>query len=245
MKGTEKNAAKALERQLKILDLDVSWEPVTPDPPDFLFKVGSERWAVEATELHQYIDNNGEETSRLGVEKSLERMCEQIQAQAHPRVNKKYLIFASGPVNTSLVEIQNRALAYIKSGKTEREALDAEAIDEPNPEIAAIKRRGAEHQAHVFIEAQTTPVPIVYGIGLGGATLGADQENLAADLEATLRYAVDRMLQHKLPKLATLGGYDRRILLVWRGYLFAEPRNMKTLLAEKNLSKADLLNPAK
>jgi hypothetical protein len=241
MKGTEEPSAKALEQWLKNCGLGVSWEPVADDPPDFVFTVGNERWAVEATELHQYLDKEGSEISRPGVEKPLERMCKNIKAKAQVGVNRKYFISTAGPLMTvPLAEIERRAIEYIASGETRRQALDLEPVIETDPEIAALKKRVAEEGAQVFIRAITTPVEIAYMTGLGGTTMGADQEHLAADVEHTLRYSLDRMLADKLPKLAKLTDYDRRILLVWRGYFFAEPSTLKRLLAERKLSKADL-----
>lgn len=99
MKGNEEESAKALEQYLVTLGLTCSWTPATPTNsfPDFVFRVEDERWAVECTELHQYIDHNGNPVSRLGVDKKLEKLCAEIRSKANPGLNRKYFISAFGP----------------------------------------------------------------------------------------------------------------------------------------------------
>ena len=63
---------------------------------------------------------------------------------------------------------------------------------------------------------------------------------MAADIMATLRYAVKRILDEKLPKLAQCTSYQRRILLVWRGHWMAEPRQVRDVLDEFNVKQPEL-----
>lgn len=243
MKGNEEASAKALEQLLLKLGLTCSWAPVTPSNsfPDFDFLVQDEKWAVECTDLHQYIDHDGSPSSRIGVDKGLERLCEEIRTKSNPGLNRKYLITALGPsFNVDRKEIVNRAIEYIAGGRTEREALDLPEFYEQDTAEANLRRLVAENQTGVRIEALLEKVPIVYSVGLHGTVMNADHISLAADIPATLRFAVRRILDEKLPKLAQCKHYQRRILLVWRGFSIAEPSQIKKVLDEINLSKSDL-----
>src|SRR5439155_1279172 len=99
MKGNEKASAEALKAMLQNMGLSCTYVPVYPENgfPDFDFKVQDETWAVECTDLHQCVDAAGTATSRVGVHKGLERLCEAIRAKATPGLNRKYLITAFGP----------------------------------------------------------------------------------------------------------------------------------------------------
>ena len=243
MKGNEEASAKALEQLLTKLGLTCSWKPVKPDNsfPDFDFNVEGEKWAVECTDLHQYVDQDRKATSRIGVDKGLERLCEAIRFKAEPGVNRRYMISAFGPdLKIERKEIEQRALDYISSGKTEREALDLPEIDETDPAKAEVLRHAAEEQAKVHIRAFTEEVPITYAYGLDGAVKNADGKNMAADIMATLRYSVKRILDEKLPKLVQCTSYQRRILLVWRGFWIAEPRQVRDVLDEFNINRSEL-----
>lgn len=243
MKGNEEPSAKALEQLLTKLGLTCSWKPVEPDNsfPDFDFNVDGEKWAVECTDLHQYIEQDGKTTSRLGVDRGLERLCEAISCKAKPGTNRRYVISAFGPgLNVERKDIEQRALDYIRSGRMEREALDLPEINETDPAKAEVLRKVAEEQAEVHITAFPEEVPITYIYGPDGAAKNADGKHMAADIMATLRFGVKRILDEKLPKLAQCTSYQRRILLVWRGFWIAEPRQVKEVLDELNIKHSDL-----
>jgi len=240
MKGNEEVSAKALKTLLEKLGRNCSYAPVYPENgfPDFNFIVNGEKWAVECTDLHQYIDVDGKAASRVGSDKRLEKLCENIRAKAKPGLNRRYIIGAFGPeLEVEGKEIEKRALAYIESGKTEREALDILEINDPDPEKAGLLRLVAEDQAKVHIHAVTAEVPITYFYGLDGSIKNADAEHLAADIMETLRFALNRILDDKLPKLAQCTSYDRRLLLAWLGYWVAEARQIKEVLSEMNLDR--------
>ncbi len=247
MKGNEEASARALESLLTKLSLTCAWKPAYPenDFPDFVFTVSSdsvvESWAVECTELHQYVAHRDKEKSRVGVDREIERLCENIKAKALAGSNRKYLITAMGPnygVPSSVIE--QRALHYIESGRTEREALDIPEIDEADPVARAVKERVAVEQAKVHIETLLSPVPIVYGYGLDGSTMNADGKSLSADVDAVLRYALTRILDDKLPKLAQCTSFKRRILLIWLGYWLAEPAQVRESLDALNWNRSSI-----
>ena len=60
---------------------------------------------------------------------------------------------------------------------------------------------------------------------------------MAVDVRANVEFAIDRILAAKLPRLASLTGFDRRVLLVSRNYLFAEPQMLKEILETRNVTR--------
>jgi hypothetical protein len=97
VRPTEEKSANALADFLCRV-WNVKWHSVENDPPDFVFEVENERWAVECTELHQYLKKEDGDISRRGVEKPLESMCERIRAKADAGRNRDYMIMATGPL---------------------------------------------------------------------------------------------------------------------------------------------------
>jgi hypothetical protein len=51
---------------------------------------------------------------------------------------------------------------------------------------------------------------------------------------------VNRILDAKLPKLAKLTNFDRRVLLIWSDFVLAEPSEVTHALALRNLSITDV-----
>src|ERR1700730_8758142 len=98
MKENERRAADFLSAFLVgKFNLKVSWKP-GENPPDFIFTVNSEQWAVEETQLHQYIQLRNQPESRQAIEEPLARMCERIKTAAKPEANRDYIIAVFGPV---------------------------------------------------------------------------------------------------------------------------------------------------
>ena len=216
LKGNEEAAGSILKRTLDELGIHAEWRP-GDDPPDLVFEVENRgHWAVEVTELHQYLQMGDKTESRATVTEPLLKMCERVQAMVFGDLNKQYLIDGLGPVTKPpLRDIEKRAAAYIRSGRTDEQTLD----DHGNIRIRTI----------------TSPVRVGWMIGLD-ATAPGPTGSLSADVRSNLEFALDRVLSAKLPVLATLTGYSRRILLIWRDYLFAEPEMLKDILATHSLT---------
>ncbi len=226
LRPEEERAAKKLQETLAYLGFKSTWEP-GDDPPDIVFEVeGCGRWAVEVTGLHQYITKDkkdkkdGKEESRLAVTEPLIKMCDRVQAQVADLSNSGYLIMGFGPIRSpSLKEIEKRAVAYIREGKSDEEPLD----DDNRIRISRHKR----------------PVQVEWAIGLDGRTMGAGGA-ISADLKATVTYALDRILKEKLPSLATFTGYDRKMLLIDKNYFFADPEIVREILSERSLTRGQV-----
>jgi len=121
----EELAAQLFDRWLSGLGLTVKWRSVSPDPPDLAFTVAvqdrePEEWAVEVTGLFQYVDWNGKEGNIRNVQAPLERLAERLnKSTEHQQAVTGYLISGSGPFDVALKTIEDRAMDYIRSGRTE------------------------------------------------------------------------------------------------------------------------------
>jgi hypothetical protein len=217
LRPEEEFAAKRLQQTLTDLGVKSTWEP-GDDPPDLVFEVeGFGRWAVEVTGLHQYITKDGKEESRLAVTEPLIGMCERVQDKGADLSNARYLITGMGPLKSpSLREVEKRAVAYIRSGKSDEEALDDDKC--------------------IRISRQKLPVQVVWSVGLDSRTMGSTG-SIAADIRENVKAAIDRILKEKLPKLNTLTGYDRKMLLILKQYMFAEPYMVSEILSARSLTR--------
>jgi hypothetical protein len=63
---------------------------------------------------------------------------------------------------------------------------------------------------------------------------------MVADIGATLEYSLDRILKAKLPRLKKLTSGQRKLLLIWSDYFFAEPGRVKEILDARNLTVQDV-----
>jgi len=194
LRPEEEFAAMMLQETLTELRVKSTWEP-GDDPPDLVFEVeGFGRWAVEVTALYQYITKDGKEESRAAVIEPLIKMCDRVQAKVTNLTNSSYVMTGMGPLRSpSLKEVEKRTIAYIRSGKSDEEALDDDRC--------------------ILISRQKRPVQVMWSVGLDGRTMGAGGSS-AAYIEGTVAYALDRILKEKLPSLATLTGYDRKLLFI-------------------------------
>jgi len=55
-----------------------------------------------------------------------------------------------------------------------------------------------------------------------------------------LNYALKRILDAKLPRLKKVTDYNRRLLLIWSGYYFAEATAVKEILDRRKLTAQDV-----
>jgi hypothetical protein len=215
MKENERRAADILNAFLAgKFSLKVSWKP-GENPPDFVFMVDSEQWAVEETQLHQYIQLRNKPESRQAIEEPLARMCERIRATAKPAANRDFIIAVLGPVeDKKLGDIEQAIVEHIRSGQLERKQV----ADSVNVEVVPSEAR------------------IEYMIGLRTGVKAADGQAVAADIHANLDFALNRILDQKLPRLEKLEGFKRRILLITSAYLFAEPGNVRDILHSRQIT---------
>lgn len=242
MKGNEERCARAFHGVLRRSGMESMWVPVANDPPDLLFTVEAQRWAVEVTELHQYmtLPERSEPESRHAFERPIERLCERIQKKAKFGAQRTYLIDFRGPIDRATSEIvEHRALEFMARGETGHRFLDAEPIAHPDPVARHFLKMEVEGRARVRIEAFRGPAKVICIYGPDGDVLGGDGEHFSSDIQATITHSMDRMLGDKLPKLRRLTGYDRRVLLLWREYPFATALTLASELASRDLEGVD------
>lgn len=222
-------AGEALSRLLREAGKAVSWAPVPKDPPDLLFHVDGEEWAVEVTGLYRFIWMRGQSQSERAMAKPLQDLCERIKADAEGSgagLAMGYWISIQGPVRSpSLREVERRALAYIRSGETARRALDDEG--------------------RVHIRATRPGFPVVFSIGVHAATPGPEPGTHGGDVDAELRFAVEHALTAKLARFRRLAlnpdtSYDRMVLLLTKNYIHAEPDDLRRILAQRAISASEL-----
>lgn len=67
-----------------------------------------------------------------------------------------------------------------------------------------------------------------------------ETNKLAADIMASLTYGVKRVLDEKLPVMKKVSGYDRKIILVWSDYIFAERDRVREIIARAPLTVKEI-----
>jgi hypothetical protein len=215
MKENERRAADILSAFLTgKFNLKVNWE-AGDNPPDFVFTVNSEEWAVEETQLHQYIQHRNKPESRQAIEESLASMCERVKAATKPAANRDYVIAVFGPVEDKrLGDIEQAIVEHIRSGKLE----------------------GKQVAVWVKVEVVPSEARVEYMVGLHTGVMGAGGQAIAADVHANIEFALNRILEQKLPRLEKLEGFKRRLLLITSAYLFAEPSHVADILHSRQIT---------
>jgi hypothetical protein len=254
LRREERLSAELFQKWLERIVIKATWEPVEHDPPDLSFTIEREhsppeRWGVEVTSLFQYVDWEGKEGNRKNIEVPLQRLCELLKAHV-PKSVTGYLIFGSGPHDADMRAIAERAVDYIRSGRTEPEFLDLPEAAEKfrhilknrpdDPRLIASVQKLAEENAHFSIRAITKPAQVVWGAMLQGSAKIPNTDTMGADVGATLEYALGRILDAKLPRLKNVNGYERKLLLIWSGYFFADSARVKEILDTRNLTVQDV-----
>lgn len=252
LKGVEEPAANLLKQWLINSDHQAEWKE-GDDPPDLVFEVeGLGRWAVEVTELRQYVYQDGKSKDskaqdgkameRTTVEKSLMGMCDNIKQLVGNEPKRAYWLIANGPIpSPSVRSIQQRAIEYVLSGKTEEELLDENGC--------------------IRIKTFSSSPRFVWTVGIDHSICGAkkkfsntniqanqehhsvrggDKRSLTADIYANHKFSLERILSKKLSILGNLAAYQRRILLIWNSYYFGDLVTTKRVLAESSLSVEQL-----
>lgn len=188
------------------------------NPPDFVFlgKQSQEKWAIEETELHEYVKWSGREMSMHAITQPFVKLCGEINKEAVLKQN--YTLEFDPPVNeVKLATLKGQIMEYIQSGKSKKEVFCKRKV--------AIRVSSDLHQPY---RVSCIIAPHHDLTGPDGLDRG--------DIIKTLEFTLDRILDEKKPKLAKLkGAYHRKILAIWKSYIFAEPRMVGDILSRKNL----------
>ena len=220
MRNDEIIAVKSFTEFLKNCGIPSSWEEGS-NPPDAVFKVSSERWAVEVTGLHRYVKWRGSIASETTIYAGLGPIIKELNDKISFPPNKLYLLTIMGtfPFRPLKRQIISRIKSYINSGQTDSEPLE---------QSESILIRAVELEGQSGIELEI--------VGLGVNAMNADGKQ-ASQVYPVVNFSIDQILGEKLPRLKTLLDYDRRILLIVREYFGAEAFIVKEILAQKELSQ--------
>jgi len=254
----EEVAAESFSRWLTTHGIRNDWRPVNPDPPDLEFLVSAggkaQRWAVEVTQVMQYVDWAGEEKSGKYLEGVVEDLRKRLERAIPEGTKLGYILEVAGPFpRDSVSAIQKRAVGYIQSGRTEEACLDfPEAMEKAlggvppesvDPEGMKIMRGFAKSIArfHIWATTEADVVGTVKSIAWFHASATTPAGNASTGhIRSTLEYTVQKILKEKIPRLQSLGSFQRKILLLVQEYDFAEPDRLKEVLVEKALAATDI-----
>ena len=75
---------------------------------------------------------------------------------------------------------------------------------------------------------------------LDGSARIPGTDTMLADVEATLKYALGRILEAKLRRLKNITGYQRKLLVIWNGYFFADATRVKEVLDSRGLTAQEV-----
>jgi hypothetical protein len=145
--------------------------------------------------------------------------------------------------------IARRVRDYVESGRTDEESLDwAEAVSSVRkeikaqpitPDIQCVIDRVATDRVRLTIKAIKSENRIVMLSGISGAARVPHSDELAAHVDATLDHSVSYVLKEKLPRMANVQGYDRKVLLVWKAIPTVTPPDVGAVFASKLTSEMD------
>ena len=256
MKKEEEIAAKAFHEWLGEHGWKSEWSPVESDPPDLRFHVvkgtTTEEWAVEVTRLFQYVDRDGMEMNTRDIEALVGPLCERLTTVVPHESKLGYALLVAGPFSPQMLRVvEQRAAAYISSGKTEEECLDFKEVLEK--ELASIPKENRSPQVLEAVESWVKPKARFFILGdpeMKGVTSltwfhasarTPDGNALAGHIRSSLEFSVQRILKAKLPRLQTLMNFQRKLLLIVQDYDYAEPDRLKEVLTEMERPGADAI----
>jgi hypothetical protein len=254
----EQLSAEALQAHL-LSSLDyssVEWSGVDRDPPDLEFRVTprfgrSERWAVEVTGLFQYADWKGAEATRLAFEPKLQNIINNFDQNHKKSMKYSYGLWVEGPIPIKVLnDLPNRILRYVESGQMTEVALDHdEAVatvcaqlgaSPTDPLVEVVLRQVAPQYERVRIMAQPGAPGIHLATTIPAVAKIPNSTKMIGDIQESVNYGIDRILDAKLPKLSEIAGFDRRVLLIWNGFVLAEAAEVAEALQRRDLMKTDV-----
>jgi hypothetical protein len=162
-----------------------------------VFTCDGARHAVEVTELHQYLDVQGQEESRAKFDEAVRAICEHCEKELGSTLDRTILVAISSPVTDGqLKSLQDCILSYARSGNRDKEYLfgrddcSIESMSAGSPVICPF-----------VIPASSSRIP--------------GTQTITADIQARTDYALDRILSAKLPRLKAVKGFSEKVLIIW------------------------------
>jgi hypothetical protein len=209
-------------------------------------------WAVEVTRLFQYVDSDGREMNARDIQGLIDPLCERLKSVVPKDAKLGYTLLVAGPFSPKLLKVvEQRAAAYIISGKTEEECLDFEEVlekelaeipeDARTPEILEAVESWVKPKARFFILGDPEISGVTSLTWFHASARTPDGTALAGHIRSTLEFSVQRILKAKLPRLQKLMNYQRKMLLIVQDYDYAEPDRLKEVLAVIETPGADAI----
>ncbi|MCX6543514.1 MAG: hypothetical protein NTV05_03770 [Acidobacteria bacterium] len=221
LKGNEQFAAKAVSDYLRDVSPPGNWE-AGPNPPDLVFHVGAgEVWAGEVTGLYQHFSYRGQAPqSREAMDNPIIKMCDRVRARTAGTLTRSYVLRAFPPTSVPLKRLEREVMDHIASGIEGYWSLDPKGM----------------------FTLETTPgEPYRFSSvhGLRPEVMTADGRAVGADIESNVEFAIDKALADKCPRMASITGYSRKLLLLVGEYRLASADTVSRVLARKGLKPFD------
>jgi hypothetical protein len=212
IRGEESQAAERLVDFLRTTGRQqVSWIPGS-DPPDLVFTVDCQRWAVEVTRTNQQVRTRTRNfsMSRHGLDETLTKLGCTIKNDVANHCRHYYTLHLSAPASEDLESYRRRVrgavVKHIKAGSTATLRLDPGELAAHAGTAPGIGVIVGSHKAHTPSGGQLT------------------------DVAANLREMLEEAWERKRPKFESLQGYDKRAMILFNQYLFADPHDVAALL---------------
>ena len=224
LKGNEHGAAKLFEAFLVDRGEACSWSE-GGDPPDLVYDVTSrnERWAVEVTELHQYIETGRGPNSRAEFDTPVSQMCDRLARKVPTTGSLRYVLSIYGPLNTLKTrDIEKLVLERVASGLAGEWPLDSAG----QVKLVADVREPGGFGCRFMLQ---------------GSTRGPDGRTTSANITENVRFATNRILEAKRSSMSGITSYDRRVLLIWNSYWLASPDSVTYALGQLPVAPFDAI----
>lgn len=199
--------------------------------PDFVFTCDGVKHAVEVTELHEYLDDGlSQGDSREAFERPIIEICNNLEKQLAPTLDRFVCVCISFPLTKGeLNSLRRSILSYVNRDIEEREPLFGR--DDCWLESSADDNPGIEP---ILIPSASSTVP--------------GSKKTSANIQASIDYAVGRILSDKLPRFKALGYFHEKVLMIYSNDSRCSLEHIQRSLCKNKevsriLTKAFLLNP--
>lgn len=234
----EFECAERLLGYLRDNGLSSSWIP-GQDPPDFVFNVKNEVWAVEHTRLMQRIQGASKPVSRRQCMNEDFNCRRGIRAKLGDKLSGDWYLDLQGP--------------FIKDEHKAIEKATCMAISSDDPDLLILElEKLIPRRSHMpyfgdsvsLVKCSSVGSSLVCGSGHGVSARVPHSGEMAADILATNTDAVEHMIQKKqviLTKIAKNSTYNAIVLLLDSQLDFGSPDRISPLLQERKY-KISVLN---
>lgn len=213
MREEEKHSATQLRNYLESRGLNVAFKEGS-DPPDMEFQVDHQKWAVEHTQLFQYVDQGGTPESRMRIDAINLTLEDRLRQSTEGRRLASWVLALHGLADPDVRR------------DVERSATECILADSLGA-FSGIPTKVAELQR---IEDPRAQIHVLSLLPPGSKVPNSDR--YTADIQATINYAIQEIFRNKAPVLSQLTEYDCRVLLVQSQYMFLNMNNASSAAAE-------------